>query len=241
MANRRMFHMTIIDSDAFLDLPATTQLLYFHLAMRADDDGFVNKPKAVMRICGAKDDDAKLLIDKKFILSFDSGVVVVKHWKIHNQIRKDMYKETKYKEERSMLELDENDAYRMLCTSPLQVRNESVTDSLQDRTDSSLQYRLGKDSIDKDSIGECNIDTALAMMDTACLPYSFNFVTKDTLLNWAMYKAERGECLDARAMSSLAGLVNSYVRLVGFEAVVRLIESNMASGYKNITFDRLDK
>lgn len=106
-----MFAKTIIDSDAFLDMPVTTQLLYFHLSMRADDDGFINKPKTVMRMCSCKDDDLKLLALKKFIIPFESGVVVIKHWKIHNYIAKDRYIETKYKDEKSMLVLDENKAY----------------------------------------------------------------------------------------------------------------------------------
>ena len=92
MAERRMFAKTIIDSDAFLDMPVTSQLLYFHLSMRADDDGFINKPKAIMRDCSCKEDDLRLLIAKKFIIPFETGIVVIKHWKIHNYIAKDRYK-----------------------------------------------------------------------------------------------------------------------------------------------------
>jgi hypothetical protein len=145
MAERRMFAKTIIDSDAFLEMPTTSQLLYFHLSMRADDDGFVNKPKSLMRMVGCKDDDLKLLFVKKFLIPFESGVVVIKHWKIHNYIRKDTYTETKYKEEKATLELDENSAYRLAGSSPLQLRDESVTSP-------STQVRLGKDSIGKESI-----------------------------------------------------------------------------------------
>ena len=151
MAERRMFAKTIIDSDAFLEMPTTSQLLYFHLAMRADDDGFVNKPKSLMRMVGCKDDDLKLLFVKKFLIPFESGVVVIKHWKIHNYIRKDTYTETKYKEEKSTLELDENSAYRIAETSPLQLCDESVTSP-------STQVRLGKDSLGKVSVGEDSIE-----------------------------------------------------------------------------------
>ena len=148
MAERRMFAKTIIDSDAFLEMPLTSQLLYFHLSMRADDDGFVNKPKSIMRMCGCKDDDLAMLFARKFLIPFESGVVVIKHWKIHNYIRKDSYVETKYKEEKSMLELDENQSYRMLTdgvrvTSPSQVCNRYVTGT-------STQDRKGKDSIVQD-------------------------------------------------------------------------------------------
>ena len=145
MAERRMFAKTIIDSDAFLEMPISAQLLYFHLSMRADDDGFINKPKAIMRMCGAKDDDINLLFIKKFIIPFESGVVVIKHWKIHNYIRRDTYIETKYKEEKALLELDENSAYRLSVTSPSQFRDESVTSP-------STQDRIGKDSTGKDSL-----------------------------------------------------------------------------------------
>lgn len=147
MAERRMFAKTIIDSDAFLEMPTTSQLLYFHLAMRADDDGFVNKPKSLMRMVGCKDDDLKLLFVKKFLIPFESGVVVIKHWKIHNYIRKDTYTETKYKEEKSTLELDENSAYRIADTTPLQLRDDTVTSP-------STQVRLGKDRIGKERLGE---------------------------------------------------------------------------------------
>lgn len=112
MAERRMFAKTIIDSDSFLDMPLSAQSLYFHLAMRADDDGFVNNPKKIQRMIGASDDDCKLLVLKRFILTFESGVIVIKHWKIHNYIQKDRYKETVYLKEKSMLEINDNKAYR---------------------------------------------------------------------------------------------------------------------------------
>ena len=99
MAERRMFAKTIVLSDAFLDMPLSTRCLYFTLGMFADDDGFVNNPKSIMRQVGASIDDMNLLIAKKFILSFDSGVIVIKHWRIHNYIQKDRYKETKYIDE----------------------------------------------------------------------------------------------------------------------------------------------
>lgn len=138
MAERRMFAKTIIDSDAFLDMPLSAQALYFHLSMRADDDGFINNPKKIQRMIGASDDDCKLLILKKFIITFESGVIVIKHWKMHNYIQKDRYKPTVYCEEKATLSLDENKAYTQ------SVPNGYITDT---------QVRLGKDSIGKDSIG----------------------------------------------------------------------------------------
>lgn len=111
MAERRMFAKTIVTSDAFLDMPATARCLYFLLAMMADDDGFVNAPRSIMRQAGATTDDLNILIAKRFVLTFESGVVVIKHWKIHNLIKNDRYKETKYLEEKSMLTLDDKNAY----------------------------------------------------------------------------------------------------------------------------------
>lgn len=113
MADKRMFSKQIIDSDAFLDMPATARLLYYDLAMRADDDGFVNSPKKIMRIVGASNDDLSVLTLRKFIIPFDSGVVVIKHWRIHNYIRKDTYHETNYTEEKAMLDVKDNKAYTL--------------------------------------------------------------------------------------------------------------------------------
>lgn len=146
MAERRMFAKTIIDSDAFLDMPLSAQSLYFHLAMRADDDGFVNNPKKIQRMIGASDDDCKLLIMKRFILAFESGVIVIKHWRIHNYIQKDRYKETLYKEEKNRLAIDEKNAYTEADKVPC----------IQDVYKPDTQDRVGKDRLEsgKDSVSK---------------------------------------------------------------------------------------
>lgn len=141
MAERRMFAKTIIDSDAFLDMPISARLLYYDLAMRADDDGFVNSPKKIMRMIGATQDDLSILALRKFIIPFEVGIVVIKHWKIHNYIRKDTYNETKYLKEKELLELDENNSYRLKKSE----YNISVYEP-------STQVRLGKDSLDNNNI-----------------------------------------------------------------------------------------
>lgn len=110
MAQRRMFSLEITSSDAFLDMPLSTQALYLHLGMNADDEGFVN-PKRIMRMINAADDDLKILLTKRFILPFESGVVVIKHWKINNYLRNDRYKSSTYVEEKNKLFLKENRAY----------------------------------------------------------------------------------------------------------------------------------
>lgn len=119
MANKRMFSMLIIDSDAFLDMPASTQCLYFHLNMRADDDGFVGNPRRIMRSVGGSEDDLKILIMKRFILCFDDGVIVIKHWRMHNCISQNRYHETQYIDEKKMLKLKENKAYSLTSGEPL--------------------------------------------------------------------------------------------------------------------------
>ena len=111
MAEKRMFTQKIIDSDAFLEMPTSAQALYFHLNMRADDDGFVNNPKKITRYVGAAEDDLKLLLLKRFIIGFESGVIVIKHWRMHNTLRQDRYTPTDYQEEYAKLTLKDNKAY----------------------------------------------------------------------------------------------------------------------------------
>ncbi len=144
MAERRMFAKTIIDSDAFLDMPATTQMLYFHLAMRADDDGFVNSPRRVMRLVGCGEDDMRVLIAKRFLIPFESGLVVIKHWRIHNYLRSDRYKETTYIDEKAMLTVKENGAYSLGETDGIPV---GIPDGIP-------VVDAGKVSIGKVSIGK---------------------------------------------------------------------------------------
>lgn len=114
MAKKRMFSIYVIDSDAFLDMPLSTQALYFHLAMRADDDGFIGNPKRIQRIVGASDDDLKLLIIKRFLIVFDDGVVVIKHWRMHNTIQSDRYTKTVYTDEMAQLHMKENKSYTLV-------------------------------------------------------------------------------------------------------------------------------
>lgn len=136
MAQKRMFSKSITSTDKFLDMPATTQNLYFHLNMNADDDGFVGSPRTVMRTVGASQDDMNILIGKQFLLVFESGVIVIKDWKIHNYIRKDTYKATIYSDEMATLSTEENNSY---------TNRPRIVD-------------LDKSSIDKNSIDKNSID-----------------------------------------------------------------------------------
>lgn len=140
MAERRMFAKTIIDSDAFVDMPLSTQALYFHLSMRADDDGFINNPKKIQRMIGASDDDLKMLIAKRFIIPFESGIVVIKHWKIHNYIRGDRKKDTVYPEEMALLTEKENGAYSLITEEPALLPQPNETARQKAYRESTLPY-----------------------------------------------------------------------------------------------------
>ena len=144
MAERRMFAKTIVDSDMFIDMPMSARLLYYDLAMRADDDGFVNSPKKIMRFVGASMDDMNVLIAKQFIIPFESGVVVIKHWKIHNYIQKDRYKATSYQAEKESLTLKNGTYY----TDDLPDVSNLDTECIQDVYSLDTQDRLGKDRLE---------------------------------------------------------------------------------------------
>ena len=140
MAQKRMFSLQIVDTDAFLEMPVSSQLLYFHLVMRADDEGFVGNPKKTMRLVGVQEDDMKILEAKRFILSFESGVVVIKHWLIHNTIRMDRFNQTAYQDEKNTLSLNENRSYTDVATTRQPLGNQVET-----------QVKLSEVKLSKDS------------------------------------------------------------------------------------------
>lgn len=145
MAERRMFAKSIIDTDAFLGMPMSTQALYFHLCMRADDDGFVSNPRNIQRMVGSAEDDLKLLVAKRYILVFESGVIVIKHWRLHNYIQRDRYKPTLYSDEKNELYVKKDGAYTDHPTDESQPCIQSVS-----KLDT--QVRLGKDRLGKDRL-----------------------------------------------------------------------------------------
>ena len=153
MAERRMFTKNITESDAFLDLSLSAQALYFHLSMSADDDGFVNNTRKIQRMLGCTDEDMSALISQGFVISFDSGVAVIVHWKQHNQIRKDRYRPTVYKKEMSMLSVNEDESNYVMSPDGCQVVDERLPDGCQvvdERLPDGCQMvAAGKDSIGK--------------------------------------------------------------------------------------------
>ena len=143
MAERRMFAKSIVLSDVFLDMPMSARCLYFTLGMFADDDGFVGSPRSIMRQCGASMDDLNILLAKRYVLGFESGVIVIKHWKINNYLQNDRHKDTTYLEERDTLALDRKGAYTE------KVKTQPETPCIQNGYSLDTQDRLGKVSIGK--------------------------------------------------------------------------------------------
>lgn len=151
-----MMSKSIIKSDTFLDMPATTQNLYFHMLLDADDDGFINAPKSIMRMIGAKDDDMKVLAAKQFVIPFESGVVVIKDWKIHNYIQNDRYKPSTLPE-RDLLNIQKDKTYTL--KSDVSRMDTECIQTVSIGKDRLGKVRLGKDSIGKDRVGKDSIDT----------------------------------------------------------------------------------
>ena len=231
MAERRMFAKTIIDSDAFMDMPLSAQALYFHLSMRADDDGFVNNPKKIQRMVGASDDDCKLLVLKRFVLTFESGVIVIKHWKIHNYIQKDRYKETVYLKEKASLSLNKNKGY---------------TECIQNVSNLETQVRLGKDSIGKvidSSKNEC-MNEYIEETNNTCVRASYEEIMQEfgvsKLVQLKLFefikhlKLHNVVMINSRLESIIVGLDMRYE-----EDVDRLacIDRAIVGGHKKLEFE----
>ena len=146
MAQRRMFSRKITETDHFLEMPLSSQALYFHLNMGADDEGFIDKAKTIQRTIGASDDDMKLLIAKGFLIPFESGVVVIRHWRIHNYIQADRFQATIHQNEKEQLEFDKS---KIASIKPLD-------QCIQNVYKMDTQVRLGEDSLDKDRLDKVN-------------------------------------------------------------------------------------
>lgn len=177
-----MFSLGVLDTDAFLDMPLSTQALYFHLNLRADDDGFVGNPKRVTQNVGASIDDLKLLVAKRFVIAFEDGVIVIKHWRMHNAIKSDRYVKTNYVEDLALLGIKENGAYTL---DGAQMENKWSANGAQMSQTSSAGIGLG---IGKDSKEETHL--------SVCKEESHRFVppTPNEVLQYA---TEKGQWIDA--------------------------------------------
>ena len=224
MAERRMFAKKITESDSFLDMPSSTQMLYFHLSMNADDDGFVNNPKKIQRMCGASDDDFKLLIAKSFVILFESGIIVIKHWKMHNYIQSDRYRPTDYVDEKSMLGVKKNKAYTL-------DESKMYTKCIQDVSvgkDSIGKVSIDKDSIDKDSKGE----SMRGEKAKRFIPPSVEEVEQ--------YCLERGNNIDAQSFIDFyesKGWMIGKNKMKDWKAAVRTWERSQKQENKGNVFD----
>lgn len=189
MANKRMFTMKICDSDAFLDMPLSTQCLYFHLNMRADDDGFIGNSKRIARLIGASDDDLKLLIAKRFVIPFEDGVMVIKHWRMHNTLSHNRYHETQYIEEKSMLKIKDNGAYSL--SDGMEIDDSRMIES------STRQVRRTIDAPKTDS--DLDLDKDLDLdINTICASANAPSVKKSDINNffetiWKLYPNKKGK------------------------------------------------
>lgn len=191
-----MFSKKIVETDLFMEMSPTAKILYFYLNMSADDDGFVGNPKTIKLISGATDDDLKILIAKQFIIPFDSGVIVIKDWKIHNYIQKDRYNQTQYLDEKKQLLIEENGTY---------------TKCIQNVSSLDTQVRLGKS---KDRSGEVRTEKERIDKDTnSLLSVYFETFTKLAMKNNKLREAVKIEFVklsDSQKEQAVIGAKNYY-------------------------------
>lgn len=216
MAERRMMAKSIIKSDQFLEMPISSQLLYFHLLLDADDDGFINAPKSIMRVIGAKDDDMRVLQAKGYTIPFDSGVIVIKHWRMHNSLRKDRYNPNPQLEnERKQLIINDRKEYE-LATTWQPTGNQLATNGC---------HSIGKDSIDKDSIGK---DSVYSGCDKS-QPTRTHF-TPPTLEEVKAYCIERNNNIDAEYFvdfqEARGWVLSNGKKMKDWKATIRTWEKN---------------
>lgn len=251
MAQKRMFTMKIVDSDAFLDMPLSTQCLYFHLNMRADDDGFVGNPKKIMRMIGASEDDFKILLAKKFLLIFENNVIVIKHWWMNNTLRKDCYHETSYLDEKNQLKLKENKSYT-LGNDGISLKNcEQNVNELLPGCEQNVNAELDKDKeLDKEQ-GKNNNSEKKVKPEVDIRECWFNLYQK--LFNekpdsniiptkrqsfWASITKQiqkRLELYDADTLKSALryGAMEKWVIDTGFSISAALSEANISASIQN--------
>lgn len=231
LAERRMFAKTIIDSDAFLDMPLSSQALYFHLSMRADDDGFLNNAKKITRTVGANQNDYDLLLVKGFIIPFEDGICVIKHWRIHNYIRNDRYKPTVYQDEKSRLYMKENNTYTL---TPPTVDTVGIPNDNQMET----QVRLGKGSIGKDRLGEDSIEIVEDSKDKETITKVLNSYApngsdlRNALNEFKEMRSKMNRPLTVRALKQALSLLD---KLSGHDEITKIaiVDQTLNKGWKS--------
>ena len=199
-----MFAKSIVLSDVFLDMPLSARCLYFTLGMLADDDGFVGSPKAIMRQCGASEDDMKLLFQKRYVLGFESGVIVIKHWKINNYLQKDRYRRTTYIEELETLSLDEKGAYtennKTVCIQNVYTDKNSIDKNSIEGRHKYGEYKhvlLTDEQYNKllTDLGQKNLEEYIKKVDEYCQQYGKSYKDYNlTIRKW--FKNDHKEAND---------------------------------------------
>lgn len=214
MATKRMFTKEITDSDAFIELSSASQALYFHLNQGADDDGFNNQIQMAMLKAHASIDDLKILMMKNFIIRFESGVIVIKHWRMHNTLRADRYKPTNYQKELEMLGLKNNGSYTL--------------------NDEEKEYKIlgcqkvatDKYSIDKNSIDYNNNQDQ----------YFDNEELNEIFLKWLQYKKEKKQTYKETGLKTLVNKINKQLQKQSVESIIEDIENCISRNYSGIFF-----
>lgn len=245
MANKRMFNNTVLDSDAFLDLPLSTQALYFHLNLRADDDGFISNPKRIQQYIGASEDDLKLLVLKRFVIAFEDGVIVIKHWRMHNTIQKDRYHPTVFQEEFKMLGIKDNKAYTLDVSKMETSCIQTVSSGLGLGLDKDIDIDIDKDKdIDKEKEKKRNnlttLNEVLADYDDKSILDS-NEKLQNIIITWLSYKNERKDYYKDTGMKILLDKFISMFNSYGVEAVVECVNNAISNNYQGIIWDRINK
>lgn len=222
MAERRMLSRAIMEEDALISLPAKVVAYYVYIILQADDDGFVDRGKLIRRMLGVREKDARLLVEQGYLIPFDSGIMAVAHWHIHNRVRKDTYVPTKYTRELAMLETDKSGMYRL--------RTDPVTDAVR-------ECAAGKDSGDEESIvqGEERIAGILRQARELGIPVSFS----SPVIAWFDYKASRGEEQSPATVHSTLVQIKRNLDQYGEDAVGELIRLSIRNGWRGIFFERL--
>lgn len=265
MARKRMFRLDVLETDTFMDMPLTTQALYFHLNLRADDDGFIGNPNQIVRSIGASMDDLKLLIAKRFILTFEDGVIVIKHWRLHNTLSQNRYHETNFIDDKAMLRIKDNKAYTFdetyapLCdTRLIEMSKRQTIDEHKTNIDKQ-KTNLDKNSIDKDSIGK---DSVVTPKDRASNLSNYNHLKEtekdeyityivnhteldDAVCLWMRYKDEKKpHSQNHYADTGMVSLLKKIYKMAldyGVAPVIDTIETSMGNNYQGIVWDHMSK
>ena len=228
MAERRMFAKAVVETDGFYELPAAAQALYLHLAMNADDDGFVGSPIMIQKMTGAKPKDTDLLKKKGFIIPFDTGVIVIAHWRVNNELRKDRCKETIYQNEKIHLRIPKSKVYEYVSEPIQELETDCIQNDNQIGDKLETQYSIGKYKVDKDKINKGSLKK-VSVVESTNLPTNL----EDSLVSLCRNCfAEYNESMT----KPLKGLIRTYGTTVMKKAINRAMDGG--AGKQNLAYIR---